>query len=1189
MKNFTQKFIGILALVFAISFTINAQTTLDFSYTGTPQEWVVPCGVTEIQVDVYGASGMTSTSIYGGNALVGKGGRVEASLIVTPGQTLHFYVGGSRHFSGAILASVVTSGGWNGGGNGPEIGCISGAPGGGATDIRIGGTALTDRVIVAGGGGGESNTGDAGGDGGGLVGENGDGGPTSYSNLMSYGAGGSQSEGGLGGYMWYGDGTATYTIASGSTGTLGQGGTGVDCESGGGGGGYYGGGGGADAAGGGGSSYTHPTLCNSVVHTQGVQIGSGKIIISYNIGDVDSCYVDECGIIYGDNSSCSDDCGVPNGDNSSCSDECGVPNGDNSSCTDQCGVINGDNSSCSDECGVPNGSGYYYAYIDTDGDGIGEGEIVESCSNLLLDNNYVSEGGDIEITGCTNPEADNYLPSANTEGFCQYSGCMNSNYAEYNENANTDDGSCSCPVSLELNVADAGCDLTDGSASIYGLDCNFNPEGPWVEYCLMGDGYACLNAMSSQIELYDYPWEFDACFNNNDEYMCGQAANMYPELMEQLLTTSCYSWTDSEGSLLSDQESVSDLSAGTYTFAYSNGECSYSHSFEVGLSCSGCADAAAFNYNENANIDDSSCIAVVTGCMDETAFNFNPDANTIDDSCVPVVMGCIDNAFMEYDEAANTDDGSCDVIKVFGCMDSTPNLMSNYNPLANIDDGSCVSWEDLANTLHGQLDNIVPEDGIGQADIDSAYADGVASVEVPECEEVATQNIPLDLPEGWSMFGYTCMDSLDAVAGFSEIADKIEIVKDEWGLAYITEWGFNGLGSLHFSEGYQIKMIEGVDGFQFCSTIAGGASQEELDAAYDNGVNSVDITSDNAAAYAEGAASVTPEDGITQADVDAVQSQLEAANQTISELQGDPGLNYPPDDDWWYWSDVEECLNGVAYECANAAEYLANYNAPQYNIAYEISSCVNVTEMGWDLFYASQYSCTEAIDYPELLAEFFGADYCTIDSDSDGVCDQEEVVGCQDESAFNFNPLATDSGNCIPKIYGCLYLTACNYNSEANTDDDSCVFPTNNLNCSGNTIQIGDYYQGGIVFQINDDGTGLVAAPEAHVPVGSSTTMGGNGLVNYEDAMEFASSLVEQGYDDWFIPNLSQLQLMLSTIGAEGNIYGFESLWYWSSEIAGPDPDCNNCYSVWTCHPYNNSTFAEFYGDNRAFRTIRSF
>ena len=49
---------------------------------------------------------------------------------------------------------------------------------------------------------------------------------------------------------------------------------------------------------------------------------------------------------------------------------------------------------------------------------------------------------------------------------------MDSNFAEYNANANTDDGSCLCPVSVELNVSDASCDLTDGSANVAGLECN---------------------------------------------------------------------------------------------------------------------------------------------------------------------------------------------------------------------------------------------------------------------------------------------------------------------------------------------------------------------------------------------------------------------------------------------------------------------------------------------------------------------------------------------------------------------------------------------------------------------------------------------------------------------------------------------------------------------------------------------
>ena len=34
------------------------------------------------------------------------------------------------------------------------------------------------------------------------------------------------------------------------------------------------------------------------------------------------------------------------------------------------------------------------------------------------------------------------------------------------------------------------------------------------------------------------------------------------------------------------------------------------------------------------------------------------------------------------------------------------------------------------------------------------------------------------------------------------------------------------------------------------------------------------------------------------------------------------------------------------------------------------------------------------------------------DSDDDGVCDEDEIVGCQDEGACNFNPDATDAATC---------------------------------------------------------------------------------------------------------------------------------------------------------------------------------
>jgi subtilisin family serine protease len=47
----------------------------------------------------------------------------------------------------------------------------------------------------------------------------------------------------------------------------------------------------------------------------------------------------------------------------------------------------------------------------------------------------------------------------------------------------------------------------------------------------------------------------------------------------------------------------------------------------------GCTDTAALNYDPNANVNDGSCIQVVSGCMDPIAVNYNPLANFDNGSC----------------------------------------------------------------------------------------------------------------------------------------------------------------------------------------------------------------------------------------------------------------------------------------------------------------------------------------------------------------------------------------------------------------------------------------------------------------------------------------------------------------------------------------------------------------------------
>lgn len=61
----------------------------------------------------------------------------------------------------------------------------------------------------------------------------------------------------------------------------------------------------------------------------------------------------------------------------------------------------------------------------------------------------------------------------------------------------------------------------------------------------------------------------------------------------------------------------------------------------------------------------------------------------------------------------------------------------------------------------------------------------------------------------------------------------------------------------------------------------------------------------------------------------------------------------------------------------------------------------------------------------------------------------EDVVGCMDESAINWNYLATiDDGSCVylpTPVLGCTNPVATNYDPLANEDDGSCVFASNSV------------------------------------------------------------------------------------------------------------------------------------------------
>ena len=298
------------------TFTVTATGGTDFSFKGYYQAYsgassngslyaIIPGAVTYSSMDLVITANGAAAGANVSDSTGTRGGRIVAKWVGVPTyQYLYMYVGGKggnycRNTYTDTTCSAITNegvGGWNGGGSGGSNGGAYqgvGAAGGGATDIRTGGTALSNRILVAGGAGAYTSTLNDFGRGGFADGETG---RSIGSNGALGGGGGTSLAGGAGGAR------SGYSGGNGGAGSLGSGGNGGNCPMswcmGGnaGGGGYYGGGGGESgddginntAAGGGGgsgfmdtSTFVSTTFLDSL---NGLGLGSdsnGNILLAW--------------------------------------------------------------------------------------------------------------------------------------------------------------------------------------------------------------------------------------------------------------------------------------------------------------------------------------------------------------------------------------------------------------------------------------------------------------------------------------------------------------------------------------------------------------------------------------------------------------------------------------------------------------------------------------------------------------------------------------------------------------------------------------------------------------------------------------------------------------------------------------------------------------------------------------------
>ena len=748
---------------------------------------------------------------------------------------------------------------------------------------------------------------------------------------------------------------------------------------------------------------------------------------------------------------------------------------------------------------------------------------VNGCMNPLA-NNYdadanVNSGCILPIYGCTDSTAFNFNEIAQeNDGSCIeiIEGCVNPFALNYNSNANTNDGSCvafvyGCTDPTALNyssyatVDNGDCiEVIPGCTNIYAN--NYNSEANQFDgSCTYGTEttFGCMVNIASNYDPLatedDGSCEFDFGGRSLVDVICIDplAINTdplvnYPETLQNLIDA---------GSVVVDNET-----------------CVYD--------ISGCTNSAAINYNPSATIDDGSCILdAVYGCMDATYLEYNDDATIDTDptSCINItITGCGDPLATNYDPSVNNPDNTlCSYGEVIGCTDvnyleywnydEATQLLTLPESIANNDDGSCVT-EIVYGCTIDTMYNYTPDANVNQTS---------AQTSTTMCTEIVygcTDSLAYNYNSEANTEDNTCEAIVNGCLDSNYIEYNSSANTDTspsscttlkvYGCTDITAYNYDALANT--DDNSCIAIVNGCMDtnavnynplantednsceFEVLGCIDVNASNYNPNANTDDG-SCIGCT----VVYAENFCSDCNEidnticqiEGCTDENVVNYDAQATIDDGTCSPFATNVyGCTDSLYIEYYSFEGVElYTLNGVAtylgqfvntdngscetliVEGCNlnwADNFNSQVNVEDQSICYKYG-CIDLSACNYD-----EQSTDDAGDCTHPQTYYDCNDVCLSDVDSDGVCDELELVGCQDTEACNYDDLATDSGDCdypadnydcngvcivdtdndgicdTYEVVGCQDTEACNYDVLA-TDEGSCEYPADNYDCNG--------------------------------------------------------------------------------------------------------------------------------------------
>ena len=484
----------------------------------------------------------------------------------------------------------------------------------------------------------------------------------------------------------------------------------------------------------------------------------------------------------------------------------------------------------------------------------------------------------------------------------------------------------------------------------------------------------------------------------------------------------------------------------------------------------------------------------VLGCMDPAAFNYDPWATIDDGSCIydcqcddvydPVCAIGFDGSIVTYNNLCEAfcegayqilGFGDCDNIEVpvYGCTDPEA---TNYSPEANVDDGSCFypcECEDVYEPVCAY--DYFTGDYVTFNNACEANCAGAWIALEGDCSELPVwgctdpdalnYNPEANQDDGSCVLMPVCSEGEFLITLETVVSDSL----NEFGL------GANIWFYLNTELGVNVNLTMVYDDMQQGTgygCVAPGCYMLGLnDYGWAPGMGSVDVTIDGA----------TTNFDVPEGEYFAIYPlgvETDGCELTIPGCTDAEALNFNPtatvdDGSCQYPFQCDEGTPGQLYVCTFSGgenvglEITADDGSVLYaqtgfndfaivylDVCLEDSTCYTAmltdlsgTGAGWNGGYFWVSNGWVDLIHEELPS---GVVTSTVEFSLDGTCGDgpigNEVWGCMDPAAINFNPFATiDDGSCFydnGDIYGCTDPVALNYDPFATIDDGSCVYPS---------------------------------------------------------------------------------------------------------------------------------------------------